>query len=210
MHSSNKKVFFDEYVFEICGNVYEPSEDSFFFAENLHLRAGLRVLDVGTGSGILGIIASKNAREVTFIDINPYSVRCAKRNALLNKVKSHIRFIQSDLFSPLKEGTKFDVILFNAPYLPTEQAEEESWIGRAWAGGTTGRQVIDRFISTASKQLEPSGEIFLMQSNLANIEETQEKFLSMCLETEVVASLRLAFFETLILLKASFVGAPKT
>ena len=88
--------------------------------------------------------------------------------------------------------------------------EEESWIGRAWAGGTTGRKVIDRFISTASKHLEQSGEIFLMQSNLANIEETQEKFLSIGLKTEVVASLRLAFFETLIMLKASFVGAPKT
>jgi release factor glutamine methyltransferase len=207
---SSKKAFFGEYVFEICDNVYEPSEDSFFFAENLHLKAGSRVLDVGTGSGILGIIASENAWEVTFIDLNPYSIRCAKQNALLNKVKSEIKFIQGDLLSPLREAIKFDVILFNAPYLPTEQGEEDSWTGRAWAGGTTGRQIIDRFISTAPKQLEPSGEIFLMQSSLSNVKETQEKFLSIGLETKIVASLKLAFFETLVFLRASFIGALET
>jgi release factor glutamine methyltransferase len=210
MPLSTKKTFFDEYVFEVCDNVYEPSEDSFFFAENLHLQAEARVLDVGTGSGILGIIASKNAREVIFIDLNPYSIRCARQNVSINKVTSDIKFIQSDLFSSLTETTKFDVILFNAPYVPTEQGEEESWIGHAWAGGTTGRQVIDRFISTAPKQLESSGEIFLMQSNLANVEETQEKFLSLGLETKVVSSLRLAFFETLFLLRVSFISARET
>jgi release factor glutamine methyltransferase len=207
---SSKKAFFGEYVFEICDNVYEPSEDSFFFAENLHLQAGSRVLDVGTGSGILGIIASENAREVTFIDLNPYSIRCAKQNALFNKIKSEIKFIQGDLFSSLREAIKFDVILFNAPYLPTEQGEEDSWTGRAWTGGPTGRQVIDRFISTAPKQLEPLGEIFLMQSSLANVKETQEKFLSLGLETKIVASLSLAFFETLVFLRASFIGAEET
>ena len=202
-------MFFGEYVFEICDNVYEPSEDSFFFAENLNLQDGACVLDVGTGSGILGIIASRNAREVTFIDLNPYAIRCAKRNALINKVKSQTKFIQSDLFSPLRETTKFDAILFNAPYVPTEQSEENSWIGRAWAGGTTGRQVIDKFISTATKQLELSGEIFLMQSNLANIEETQENFLLHGLETKIVASLKMPFFETLVLIRASFKANPK-
>ncbi len=127
-------MFFGEYVFEICDNVYEPSEDSFFFAENLNLQDGACVLDVGTGSGILGIIASRNARDVTFIDLNPYAIRCAKRNALINKVKSQTKFIQSDLFSPLREATKFDAILFNAPYVPTEQSEENSWIGQGMGG----------------------------------------------------------------------------
>ena len=209
MPLSNKKTFFGEYVFEVCDNVYEPAEDSFFFAENLYFQAGMRILDVGTGSGILGIIASKNAQEVIFLDLNPYSLLCAKQNTSRNKVKSDIKFIRSDLFSSLREVAKFDVILFNAPYVPTERGEEESWIGRAWAGGTSGRKIIDRFISTAPKQLEPSGKIFLMQSSLANIEETQEKFLLLGLETKVVASLRLAFFETLFLLRASFISAPE-
>jgi release factor glutamine methyltransferase len=210
MPLSTKKSFFGEYVFEVCDNVYEPSEDSFFFAENLHLQAKAGVLDMGTGSGILGIIASKNAREVTFIDLNPYAIRCAKRNALINNVESQTKFIQGDLFSPLREASKFDTILFNAPYVPSEQGEENSWIGRAWAGGTTGRRVIDKFIFTAPKQLEQSGEIFLMQSNLANIEETREKFLSLGLEAKIVASLNLAFFETLVLIRASFEGSQKT
>ena len=83
MHSGSKRVFFGDYVFLVDENVYEPAEDSFLFAENLDVKEGERVLDVGTGCGILGIIAAKKAGEVVAVDVNPYAVRCAKENARL-------------------------------------------------------------------------------------------------------------------------------
>jgi release factor glutamine methyltransferase len=202
MHSANKKAFFGDFVFEVCDEVYEPAEDSFLIAENLHVKVGARVLDMGTGSGILGIIAARQASEVLSVDVNPHAVRCAKQNATLNKVAGNMAFMQSDLFDALSETAKFDLVLFNAPYLPSEVGEEESWLGRAWAGGTTGRAVIDRFIAQVSERLERGGEIFLMQSNLAKVEDTLSAFASQGLFAAPVAHLNLPFFETLVLIRA--------
>jgi release factor glutamine methyltransferase len=74
-------------------------------------------------------------------------------------------------------------------------------------GGPTGRQVIDRFITQAPKHLEKQGEILLMQSSFANVDGTVEKFRAFGLGTEVVATLKLPFFETLSLIRASLTGA---
>jgi release factor glutamine methyltransferase len=204
MHSAGKRVYFADCVFEVCENVYEPSEDSFLFAEHLEVRAGARVLDMGTGTGILGILAAKQACDVLSMDLNPYAVRCSKRNAQLNNTCGNMRFLQGDLFTPLAKTAKFDLVFFNAPYLPSEPGEEVTWLGRAWAGGASGRQVIDRFISQVTAHLGHAGEILLMQSTLANIEETKLKFEAVGMRVNVVTRLALPFFETLALLRATF------
>ena len=204
MPLSNKKAFFGDFSFEIYKDVYEPAEDSFLFAENLHVSQGEHVLDMGTGSGILGIIAARKAREVLAIDINPHAVRCANQNAKLNGVSDKIHFIQSDLFSSLNSQSLYDLLLFNAPYVPSEENETDFWLGRSWAGGITGRQVMDRFISQAPKYLRESGRILFMQSTLTIIDETVEKFAANNLKAEIVATRSLPFFEKLILIKAKF------
>jgi release factor glutamine methyltransferase len=202
MSSSNKHIFFAKCVFQVGENVYEPAEDSFLFAENLPVREKERVIDVGTGCGILGILAASKADEVLAVDVNPYAVACAKENARLNHASGKIFFVQGDLFGPIRIGEGFDLILFNAPYLPSEEVEESSWLVRAWAGGVSGRDVIDRFIREAPKYLKNDGEILLMQSTLTNVEETLRRFKERGLGANIVAKKDLPFFETIVLLKA--------
>ena len=202
MSSSNRRVFFANCVFQVGENVYEPAEDSFLFAENLRVREKEKVIDVGTGCGILGILAAVKADEVLAVDINPYAVACAKDNAKLNQASDKISFAQGDLFGPIRVGEGFDVILFNAPYLPSEEARERSWLARAWAGGVCGRDIIDGFIREAPKYLKHDGQILLMQSTLSNVDETFRRFKEEGLTASVVAKRDLPLFETIVLLKA--------
>jgi release factor glutamine methyltransferase len=202
MASSTKKLFFSSYVFNVSENVYEPAEDSFLFADNLAIKAGDAVLDMGTGCGILGIISAKEASKVLAVDLNPYAVLCAKENAWLNGVLDKFFFLRCDLFSAISVTERFDVILFNAPYLPSKSVDDDSWLGRAWSGGATGRQVIDRFIREAPKYLKQDGSILLMQSTLSELDRTLQRFEENGIRANIVAKRDLPFFETILLVKA--------
>ncbi len=202
MPSPTKRVHFDGFVFDVNDDVYEPAEDSFLFAENLKVGAGEAVLDLGTGSGILAVLVANKASRVVAVDLNPYAVRCAKENAKLNGVNNRIDFVQCNLFAPFRVGVGFDVVLFNAPYLPSESGEEASWIGRSWAGGADGRQVVDCFITQVPAYLKPAGRVLLMQSTLTGVQETLRGFAEQGFDAHVAAEQKLAFFETLTLIEA--------
>ncbi len=198
----SKKVFFGDHAFHVYKDVYEPAEDTFLVAENLVVNQDDIVLDMGTGCGILAILGAKKARMAVAVDVNPNAVRCAKVNARLHGLTDKIDVLQGDLFQLIKRGEQFHLILFNAPYLPTETMGENSWIERAWSGGPTGRQIIDRFISEASSYLRMDGKILLVQSSLSNIDETIRRFRENGLDTRILAEKKVAF-ETIVVIQAT-------
>jgi release factor glutamine methyltransferase len=205
MKSSKKQAFYDDLVFQVFEKVYEPAEDSFLVADSLTqaVKENDTVLDVGTGCGILAILAARQAKKVIATDINPHAVKCAKLNAEINHVASRIEVRRGSLFQTISKTEKFNVIVFNAPYLPCPQREQRTWVGRAWAGGPTGRQFIDLFIIEAPHYLKRNGKILLVQSSLADVDETMRKFQeSANLEAKVIAEKKVAF-ETIVVIQAS-------
>src|SRR5579864_7638800 len=92
------------------------------------VRQDWEVLDMGTGSGVCAVFAAKHARRVVAVDINEAAVRCADINARLNHLEHKIDVRQGDLFAPV-QGEKFDLILFNPPFLrgtPTDD-RDKAW-----------------------------------------------------------------------------------
>lgn len=202
MPSRNRKFFYEKYVFSVDENVYEPAEDSFLLAEKFDVKEGERVLDMGTGCGLLAIVAAEKASKVFAVDKNPYAVRCTSNNARLNNVSDKIEIIQGDMFTPFCNCIKFDKIAFNAPYLPKDESETESWLTQAWSGGPSGRDVIDEFIAKSPEHVDPDGRLFLLQSSIAGIEETFRAFEANGMNAGIVAECSLPFFETIVLFKA--------
>jgi len=188
--------------FLICDKVYEPADDTFLLAKNLLVKKSDNVLEIGTGTGIIAIIASKKVKRVVAVDINRYAVECAKKNSEINLARVDIRW--GDLFDPVDEE-KFDLILFNTPYLPIEDDElVDDELEAAWNGGKDGRFVINRFIEGLVEHLNPAGRIQLVQSSLSNVEETTGRLMELGFEVSVTDSERF-FFEEIVVLTAKLV-----
>lgn len=177
--------------------VYPPSEDSYMLLEALEdiLKTGdwrhKTVLDMGTGSGILAIAAAKAGCSVTAVDINPEAIEAAKENAERENVK--INFVLSDLFQNVKG--RFDLIVFNPPYVRTEDSETADMQSVAWQGGNDGMMVINHFLSSVRGFLRPSGRILLLVSSM---DDTVPKLPGF--KTKVLKKKRL-FFERLFVLE---------
>ena len=201
MNSLKKKIFFDNYAFYVLKNVYEPAEDTFLLAKSLVVDQNDVVLDMGTGCGILGILAAKKAKKVVATDVNPHAVSCTQMNAKLNEVTGKMDIRLGNLFEPVEGNEKFNVIVFNAPYLPSERSEQKTWIERAWAGGPSGMELVDQFISEAPRYLMEKGKIVLVQSTLSNVDETIRKLGKEGLSAVIVAKKKVAF-ETIVVIQA--------
>jgi HemK-related putative methylase len=119
-----------------------------------------RVLEVGTGSGFLTLVAARRARQTVGTDINPEAVRALRINALLNRLEDRVEARQGDLFAPVA-GERFDLILFNPPYFAGEAKDlwELSWRD---VNGTRAR-----FVNQAAQFLNPGGRLLICDSDIA-------------------------------------------
>ena len=82
------------------------------------------VLDMGTGSGVIGILLAKNgAGSVLCVDISPGALAVARKNARAFGLRTRIDFVASDLFSAIKKGRSFDLICANLPYVALHEWE---------------------------------------------------------------------------------------
>lgn len=123
-----------------------------------------RVLDMGCGSGVLGLTlaAERPAWDVTLADVSPDALALARENAA--SLETAATFVESDLFSAL-DG-EFDGIVANLPYVPDgERATMAREVlhdpALALFSGADGLDLIRRFIPEAFRRLKPGGWLVL-------------------------------------------------
>ena len=175
--------------------VYEPSDDTFLLIDVLEKENLGRVLEIGTGSGIVAISCAKKGSKVTATDIDSIAIELAQSNALRNGIKN-IEFKKSDLFENISGN--FDTIIFNPPYLPESNIEPESV---AWDGGKDGTKIISRFIKDLPHFLV--GTSYFVLSSLNPISKIEKIADSVGLEIKE-KSRKSFFFEEIYVYAAYF------
>jgi release factor glutamine methyltransferase len=152
----------DKIKIKVCEGVYGPREDSYLLADAVEKYAFGDVLDLGTGSGILGIVAARKGCKVTFADISKEALECARKNAEANGIYGS--FIESNMFSNIDD--KFNTIIFNPPYLPSDDIKDVDI-----DGGKDGRKYIDEFLNTFRGYLKDRYVVLLLESSFNNYEQ---------------------------------------
>jgi len=136
------------------------------FAPWCALRAGERILDIGTGSGCIAIAAAHHCSTaaVDATDISPDALAVAARNVALHGLTERVQLFEADLF-PANER-RYRVIVSNPPYVPEGEVSElpreyrhEPAIGLA--SGPTGFAAAERILAGAADRLTPDGVLFI-------------------------------------------------
>ena len=166
--------------------MYTPSEDSFFFADFLkkyflnisknskpqkNSKTNLqkiKYLDMGTGSGILTKTAAEflQKKNILAVDIDKESIKLL--------IKKGFNAVQSNLFENIRSKKRFEIITFNAPYLPQDKREPKD-SQQATTGGKKGDEISMRFIKQAKQHLTKKGKIFVLISSLTPINRIKKQ-----------------------------------
>ena len=162
--------------FEVNDSVLVPRPETEYIVttlidlakENAPQMPSPRILDIGTGSGVLAICAAKHIGSASIVatDISPQALQVAQANAEKHNVTDRIEFVESDVFPNLPSNQSFDFIVSNPPYIATGDAAVESNVVKheprmALFAGEDGLDVIRRIVAESAQRLNDSGYLIM-------------------------------------------------
>ena len=165
--------------------VYEPAEDSFLLIDSLekdleHINFDknkkLTSIELGCGSGLVSCCFLSKLKELNInklnhycVDINKDAVNLTQKLLKNYNLDNNVNVLEGDLFNNFDKNIIFDIIIFNPPYVTTdneeyERALKEKDIFAAWAGGKKGSETINRFVNDLKGHINENSIIFLLLS----------------------------------------------
>ena len=177
--------------------VYEPAEDSLLLAKHVKITAReilkenpeAKILDIGTGSGIQAeacVDAGMEKENILCADANKEAVKLAK--------KKGFNAVLSNLFLSINKKYKFNLIIFNPPYLPEDKTRYD--LGKDTTGGKLGDETILRFLKQAKSYLNKNGKILIVLSSFTPGGRIEKEIKKQSLKCRVLETQNL-FFEKL-------------
>lgn len=129
-------------------------------AEVFEVPPNAAVLDLGSGSGLLGILAAllEPSSQVSLVDSDPLAIEVSRQNAALNGV-ANVGFYLSDVLQGLPDQT-FDLVLVNPPF---------------HRGRLHDTSIAERFIREASRALRPGGAVYVVCNRFLRYEPALER-----------------------------------
>lgn len=144
-----------------------------FFLDSVleFVQNGSKVLDLGTGTGVVGICCAKNGAKVLCSDVNVEAIRSAKINSLLNKTNENTEFKVGNLFENL-ESERFDFILFNPPYYKGKPKDLHDF---SWRAGENFETFVN-FLNEFKFYLNENGKAFIVISTNSELPKILDRF----------------------------------
>ncbi len=120
-----------------------------------------RVLDLGTGSGIQALYASRHADEIVATDLSVRALEFARFNAALNEVHFDLR--AGSMLEPVL-GETFDLVVSNPPFVITPRQPAGGAVTQYEYrdGGAAGDDIVKNLIQDVGEVLAPGGRVFLL------------------------------------------------
>ncbi|KQV94908.1 methyltransferase [Pelomonas sp. Root1237] len=178
-----RKVRYLDKEFLVYPDTFWPFADSLPLVRNFTVAPGETVLDVGTGSGVIGIFACyQGAGRVVGVDINPAAIQSATHNAQMHGFAGTMTALQSNLFEALGDE-QFDVITANLPF--RNKPAHDVVAMSQW---DTDFKTNTRFFEGVGRHLKPKGRIYFVQSNFGEIEAMKHLAQTAGLQTRELAS----------------------
>lgn len=146
-------------VLRLDEGIRAPKAATLLLARQVRTLARGEVLDLGTGCGLLALLAARRASRVVATDVVEACVSCARRNAILNGMEMRVEVRPGDLYAPVA-GETFDLILTNPPQMPVppdrHAAGEDA---AADDGGLDGWTLLDGVVREAPGHMKPGGQV---------------------------------------------------
>lgn len=161
---------FRDFTVQVASGVLIPRPETEILIEvlfrDLPDLSDKRILDVGTGSGILALAVKRRFPQsrVVACDVSPVALEIARENG--RKLDLDVQWILSDAFTEVGSES-FDVILSNPPYIPSRDIEllepevKDHEPRRALDGGPDGLAFYRRLLSEVKSHLTLSGRLYL-------------------------------------------------
>ena len=162
---------------ELVPGVFTPTPHGLFYANAARIFPGERVIDIGTGSGVLAIAAAKLGARVVATDVDTTAITSAQRNAVLNGVSIDCRV---GSFFADASGT-FDVVLANLPneiVAPAHLAMLTPEAAQSIDGGPSGNAAILALLDTAHPHMHPRSRLYLPVSGMTDYQAVVRAALS--------------------------------
>ncbi len=157
---------------KILPGVFSPEIffESRWFAEKIaELAEGKRLLEIGPGTGIIGLFSAIRGAEVTAVDINEDAIKNTKINFDNNNLPVDVR--AGSVFEPIGEEEKYDFIFWNHPFNKTSQQDTDPFLKSVF---DYEYKNLESYISKGGSHLAKGGRLLLGTSNIADLKEIEE------------------------------------
>ncbi|MCX8250438.1 MAG: peptide chain release factor N(5)-glutamine methyltransferase [Dehalococcoidia bacterium] len=163
--------------FEVTPDVLIPRTETELLVELVlgwvteypEFRSGVRIADIGTGSGTLAVTLAAELRHasVDAVDLSPPALVVARANASRFGVVDRIEYFEGDLAAPLA-GRNYQIVVANLPYVRSDTFESAQQEVRrepvlALLGGEGGLDVVRRLAPMLEPIMDASGSIVLFE-----------------------------------------------